>query len=173
MATNEEQGLIARIMGGEGELFGALIDRYKDGLYYHCFAIVRDEDTAEDIAQEAFIKAYRQLARYDRKHSFSTWLYKIATHRAIDVLRQNKTTPLTEEMAATLVSTLPSTERHMAHRELRDAVRSLPPNYRCAISLHYWHGKSYEEIAHIMDAPIGSVKGWLYRAKQQLKEALS
>ena len=173
MSTGNEQELIARIVGGEGELYGELIDRYKTGLYYHCFAIVRDEDRAEDVAQEAFIQAYRQLAKYDSAYRFSTWLYKIATHKAIDALRTKQTVPLDDETLDSIASNLPPTERQAIHRELHDAVAALPDKYRTVISLHYWQGKSYEEIAVIMDAPEGSVKGWLYRAKQQLKEALS
>jgi RNA polymerase sigma-70 factor, ECF subfamily len=173
MSTDNEQELIARIMSGEGELFGELIDRYKTGLYYHCFAILRDEDAAEDVAQEAFIQAYRQLRRYDSKHRFSTWLYKIATHKAIDALRKNRTVPLDADFAETLPSTLPPTDRRVVYRELHDAVAELSPQYRSVVSLHYWQGKSYEEIAAIMNAPAGTVKGWLHRAKQQLKEALS
>lgn len=173
MSNHDEPELIARILGGEGDLFGTLIDRYKTGLYYHCFAIVRDEDTAEDIAQETFIQAYRNLTRYDSTHRFSTWLYKIATNKSIDFLRSRRTVPLDDEKLATIVSTLPSTERQMTYRELHDAVAQLPVTYRSVVSLHYWHGKSYDEIAHIMGAPVGSVKGWLHRAKQHLKEALS
>lgn len=173
MSTDNEQELIARIMGGESELFGELIDRYKTGLYYHCFAMLRSEDTAEDITQEAFIQAYRQLKKYNHAYRFSTWLYKIATHRALDYLRRKQPVRLEQDMLDGLVSTLPPTDRRVVHRELHEAVARLAPKYRTAISLHYWHGKSYEEIALIMNAPMGSVKGWLARAKQQLKEALS
>ncbi len=172
MSTKEEHQLIANIMGGNQELYSILIDRYKTGLYYHCFRIIKDEDVAEDIAQETFIHAYWQLKHYKPDHAFSTWLYKIATNKAIDYLRRNKSVRLDDEMEK-IVSMLPSTEQEAYHQELRDAVHKLPKNYHNVIRMHYWEGKGYEEMAARLQVPVGSIKGWLHRAKRQLKEKLS
>jgi RNA polymerase sigma-70 factor (ECF subfamily) len=168
-----ETELIENILHGDTELYGELIERYKDGLYYHCYSIVRDEDTAEDLAQEAFIQAYSKLKKYDSSYRFSTWLYKIATNKSLDYLRKHSPLSLDTEQTAQIKSDLPSPHQKAEHTELRGRVDSLPAKYRSVLSLYYWQGQSYEEIAIIMDVPIGSVKGWMNRAKLILKKELS
>jgi RNA polymerase sigma factor (sigma-70 family) len=167
---NDDLGCITRILNGDHESFRPLIDRHKNNLYRHCFYITRDEDVAEDMAQEAFIRAYKYLARYDaNKGSFKTWLYVIATRVCLEQLRKTKTLPLEDEAAISNQATDQLAKDHEVH----EAVFRLKPHYRTVITLHYWHGYSYEEIATYMNVPIGSVRGWLHRAKKQLKEALS
>jgi RNA polymerase sigma-70 factor (ECF subfamily) len=170
---DNEQELIRRILDGASDTYESLINRYKDGLYYHCFSMVRDEDTAEDLAQETFIQAYRQLKKYDPKYRFSTWLYKIATHKSIDYLRKHSPRLLEEGELDKLSSHHPSPYQEAEFAELHDAVNSLPAKYRSVLSLYYWQGQSYEEIAEIMEVPIGSVKGWMNRAKLTLRKELS
>lgn len=169
-----EQELIAHILNdGDDQLYGALIDRYKEGLYRHCFKFMRDEDEAEDVAQEAFIEAYIHLDRYNPKFRFSTWLYKIATNLALMRLRKRRDLRMDEGQLDQLVSSLPSAQDLAISCELHDAVDALPLQHRTVVSMHYWHGKSYGEIAGHMGVSIGSVKGWMSRAKKQLKEVLS
>jgi RNA polymerase sigma-70 factor (ECF subfamily) len=169
---NDDLGHIAHILDGDHEAFRALVDRYKDNVYRHCFYITRDEDVAEDMTQETFIRAFRHLRRYDaQKGSFKTWLYTIATRVCLEHLRKVKPLPLEDEDI--VVSQNAATDQLAKDNEVHDAVLRLKPQYRTVVALHYWHGYSYEEIAQCMDVPIGSVRGWLYRAKKQLKEALS
>ncbi len=166
----DEPELVARSMNGDGEAYRSLVDRYKNPVYRHCFYIMRDEDSAEDMAQEAFIAAYRQLHRYDHgKGTFKAWLFTIATRRCLSELRRTQPVPLEDE--DNVVSPL-RTDQAALENEIHAAVLRLRPTYRTVISLHYWHGYSYEEIACAMNVPIGSVRSWLHRAKQQLKEAL-
>jgi len=169
----QEHELIAHILDGNDEAYAALIDRYKQGLYHHCFKIVRDEDVAEDVAQEAFIEAFVHLDRFDPQYRFSTWLYKIATNLALMHLRKRRDVRMDEDELDRVMSTLPETEQFALYRELHDAVNDLQQPYRTVVSMHYWHGKSYSEIASSMGTSIGSVKGWMSRAKKQLKEVLS
>lgn len=166
-----EKATIIRILDGEEELYGLLIDRYKEGLYRHCFKFVHDEDWAEDIAQEAFIKAYTHLETYNMSYRFSTWLYKIATNVALQEIRKKHPVLLDENMQ--LLSTLAATEELARDEELHRAVTQLSDKHRTVVEMHYWEGKSYQEIAYRMNASIGSVKGWMSRAKKQLKERLS
>jgi len=168
-----EQELIARIVGGDHDAYGVLIDRYKDGLYRYCFRFMRDEDMAEDVAQEAFIEAYIRLHRYDSRFRFSTWLYKIATNMALMRLRKRQDIRMGEDELDQIASQLPSAYDQFLHKELRDAVDALPARYRTVVSMHYWHGKSYGEIAAHLGTSVGSIKGWMSRAKKQLKEVLS
>ena len=170
--SNDDNELIAHIMNGDQEQYSTLIDRYKQSIYRHCFYIIRDEDGAEDVAQEAFIKAYTHLGRYDAgKASFKTWLYTIATRECLSYLRRQKSMPLEDDIE--VVGDTAPTDQLAKDDELHQAVMRLQPKYRTVISLYYWHNYPYEEIAKVMDVPVGSVRGWLHRAKKELKEALS
>lgn len=168
----DENEVIIHILDGDEQLYSVLIDRYKEGLYRHCFKIMRDEDAAEDVAQEAFIKAYVSLADFDRVHAFSTWLYKIATNIALGELRRKKPAPLDEE----LLDILPGNSNAIdlaTYDELYRAIERLPENHKQAIKLHYFKGKKYEQIAQQLHTTPGSIKAWMSRARKQLKEMLS
>lgn len=170
---HNELELVARSMDGDEDAYAILIDRYKKGLYRHCFKFTHDEDDAEDIALDAFVEAYVHLDRYDSRFRFSTWLYKIATNLALMHLRKRRDVLMDEDELDRIASDLPSTEDMALRNELRKAVKELPLRYRTVVAMHYWEGKSYGEIARYMGTSVGSVKGWMHRAKQQLKEILS
>lgn len=169
----EEHELIVRILDGDEQSYGILIDRYKEGLYRHCFRFTRDEDAAEDITQRAFIQAYVKLDNFDCIHAFSTWLYKIATNIALGELRKKHPLPLDDTLLATLASNYAGTERQAIYGELYRAIEQLPENQRQVIKLHYFKGKKYKQIAKEMNVTQGSIKGWAHRAKKQLREMLS
>ncbi len=171
--NNQESDLIARILAGSTEDYRILVERYQHGLYLHCFGFVKDEDVAEDLAQEAFIQAYNQLSRYDNKYRFSTWLYRIASNKAIDHCRRTMPGRLDDEQLRRLVATQPTAEDEIYHRQLREAVANLPQPYRQVVTLRYWQGQTYQEIATKLGAPIGSVRGWLNRAKHKLRKEVS
>lgn len=172
MEQNESE-LIAHALDGDENAYALLIDRYKEGLYRHCFKFIRDEDEAEDVAHESFIEAYIHLDRYNPQFRFSTWLYKIATNLALMRLRKRRDLRMDEDELDRIVSDLPSADDLVFYQEIHDAVDALPIRYRTVVSMHYWHGKSYSEIATHMGTSVGSVKGWMSRAKKQLKEVLS
>jgi RNA polymerase sigma-70 factor (ECF subfamily) len=170
--SKDETELIAHIVYGSHEQYRLLVDRHKDSLYRHCFYILRDEDDAEDAAQETFVRAFMKLRTYDaEKASFKTWLFTVATRLCLEQLRKNRPLPLEHEEYLVSPHKTPSEEAQNA--EIHEAVLRLKPKYRTVVTLHYWHGYSYEEIARCMNVPIGSVRGWLFRAKKELKEALS
>lgn len=170
---HNELELIARSMDGDEDAYAILIDRYKEGLYRHCFRFTHDENDAEDIALDAFVEAYMHLDRYDSRFRFSTWLYKIATNLALMRLRKKRDVRMDEDELNRIISDLPNAEEFALYGELHQAVDELPVRYRTVVSMHYWQGKSYSEIASQMGTSVGSVKGWMHRAKQQLKEVLS
>ena len=173
MQPSEEE-LIARSKHHDADAYGQLVDRYKQALYRHCFALMRSEDAAEDIAQEAFIAAYYQLTTFDSSRRFSTWLFKIATNKALNALRHDRRQhPMSDALVARLVSHHDAPEVHAEHAELRAIILRLEPRYRAVIHLYYFEGMSYEEIAIVMKKPVGSIKGWMNRAKQQLRRELS
>ncbi len=168
----DEKELIIRTLDGDEQLFGVLIDRYKEGLYRHCFRIMRDEEAAEDVAQEAFIKAYVQLAKFDQVHAFSTWLYKIATNIALGELRRKRPALLDEKLFDILPGESNAVDLAL-YNELYRAIEQLPENHKQTIKLHYFKGKKYEQIAEELHTTPGSIKAWMSRAKKQLKEMLS
>lgn len=174
MQNNDEPALIAASLAGNTDTYVQLVDRYKNAVYRHCFAMVRDEDTAEDINQETFIAAYRALHSYDPTRKFSTWLFAVAHNKTLTHLaRQKRFTPLDDATAARLASPHPTPEQQSRYTELHEAVNNLSPQYRAVISLYYWQGLSVADIASVLGSPEGSVKVWLRRAKQQLRKELA
>lgn len=174
MQTQTEPELIARSLNGDTTAYGVLVDRYKNALYHHCFAIVRDEDAAEDMAQEAFIAGFYSLKNYNPQYRLSTWLFKIATNKCLNYLRaEAKNMRADEQLIANIVSGQATPPEVAEARELHAAVDRLSPKHRAVISLYYWQGLAYADIAQALNAPINSVRIWLMRAKQQLRKELS
>lgn len=166
--------LISQAIKGDTDAYGTLVDRYKQALYRHCFSIVRNEDAAEDIAQESFIAAYYNLHKYSSTYRFGTWLFKIGTNKCLNYLRsQAKQVQNNDELIAAIASAGKSPHDNSLDAELHQAVRSLQPRYQAVISLHYWQGLSYADTALVMGAPINSVRVWLKRAKDQLRKELA
>lgn len=170
----EENEIIADIRNGIDK-YEVLVRRYHVGLIIHCDRLVQNRSDAEDIAQEAFVRAYIKIATFDpSKARFSTWLYTIATNLALDFLRQNKKRIDVEDIESVAELTMPLFIEEEERREVRGAVEKLmPPEYRNVIEQYYWHGKSYQEIADSLSVPLNTVRTWLLRAKKQLQEELS
>lgn len=166
---------IQKVLAGDTNAYEQLVTRYHVGLIIHCERLVGDRDQAEDIAQESFIKAFNNLREYNPDRSqFSTWLYKIATNKAIDYLRAAKRKVPVEDIELVADEATPDYEAEETKREVRNAVTKLePPHHRFVIEAYYWDGKSYEEIASSLNIPINTVRTWLRRAKQQLRSDLS
>ncbi len=170
-----ETNVIKQVLAGDTNAYEHLVARYHVGLIIHCERLVGDRDNAEDIAQEAFIKAFNTLGNFDSGRArFSTWLYKIATNKAIDHLRASKRKVPVEDIELVSDHAAPDYEADETKREVRDAVTKLqPPTYRQVIEAYYWEGQSYEQIAESHNIPINTVRTWLRRAKQQLRSDLS
>ena len=169
-----EKDLIDQSLALDTDAYGQLVDRYKVSIYHHCFAILRDEDAAEDVAQETFIAAYYKLNTFDDSRKFSTWLFKIATNKCLNELKKAKRTiGIDEEMIQTIVSPHKTAEELSADSEVHVAVARLKPEYRAIVEMHYFQAMNYEEIAEIMGRPVGSIKGWMSRAKRELRKELA
>ena len=171
----DETTIIQSVINGDINKYEQLVNRYHVGLIIHCERLTGDRESAEDIAQEAFIKAYERLDEFDgNKSRFSTWLYKIATNKAIDYLRTQKRKVPTEDIELLADTAAPDYAAEEQHRLVRDAVAQLePPTHRQVVEAYYWQGKSYQEIADEMNTPINTVRTWLRRAKEQLRSDLS
>lgn len=174
MQNKDEAALIAQSLRGSHQAYGVLVDRYKKALYHHCFAIVRSEAAAEDIAQETFITAYYKLRLYKSEYRFSTWLFKVATNKALTWLKKaGREVAADDLLIASIASHHPGPDKLAAFSELHAAVDKLQAQHRAVVSLYYWQGLSYVEIATVLAVPVGSVRGWMNRAKQQLRKELS
>jgi len=175
LVAMNETNTIQKILAGDTNAYEHLVARYHVGLIIHCERLVGDRDQAEDVAQEAFIKAFNNLREYNSaKSRFSTWLYKIATNKAIDYLRAAKRKIPIEDIELIVDEAAPDYESEETKREVRDAVSKLePPAHRQVIEAYYWYGKSYNQIANQLNVPINTVRTWLRRAKQQLRSDLS
>ncbi|MET1033455.1 MAG: RNA polymerase sigma factor [Candidatus Saccharimonadales bacterium] len=151
-----------------------LVRRYHIGLIIHCERLVGDRQDAEDIAQDAFVKAYLAIRTFDpKKARFSTWLYRIATNTAMDFLRKHKRKIYVKDIELVAEVTMPQYAEQEERQEVRRAVYALsPPEYKSVIEAYYWRGKSYAEIATELSVPVNTVRTWLHRAKMKLKEQL-
>lgn len=180
----DDAELVRRILGGEGDLFTDLVDRYKTRLYRFIERYTNDAEDARDVTQDVFIKVYGALDSYDSKYKFSTWLFRIAGNAAIDQLRRRrvKTVPLEfpndEDGARTIdprdlrPDPLAELGRARLRKALDEAIERLPDDYRELISLRHYGELPYEEIAELKGLPLGTVKNKLFRARQALRDLL-
>jgi RNA polymerase sigma-70 factor, ECF subfamily len=183
MPTDAE--LVASALRGSDEAFRDLVLRFERPVYALILRMVHDAETAEDLAQEVFVKAYRHLASYDPRRKFASWLFKVAHNSTIDHLRraQLDTVPLAAEqedgggLLAVLADTsaespAAAAERRDMARALERAIARLRPEYREAVVLRYVEGLAYQEICEVLGLPIGTVKTNLHRARKELAEAM-
>ncbi len=177
--------LVERVVAGDGEAFRLLVERHQRPVYGLLLRLVRQPALAEDLAQETLIKAYRAIATFDRSRKFSSWLFKIAHNTAIDHLRRKRppTVPLESDeedragpLARLAAPESGSPEARARGRDLAEALeetlQALRPDYREAVLLRFQQGLAYEEIAEILDLPLGTVKTHLHRARKQMATAL-
>ena len=176
MADRIETTALAEVRAGNHDSYRILVERYHRGLVQHCYNVTRDLALAEDIAQEAFVRAHDKLAQYNEAYAFSTWLYKIAHNITYGYLRKQQFTEAIDDHQEHLADDRPSldelTDREFTRQAVQTAIATLPANYRQVLALYYWSEYSYEEIATIMDRPVGTIRTWLHRAKEQLRKEL-
>lgn len=175
MITSEvnEIEAIKAVLGGDNSQYRIIVETYHRGLIRYLTNMVGDPVQAEDIAQDAFVQAYKRLETFDPAFSFSTWLYKIASNLAKGTFATNaKRFKLIEGGINEAESAENQFESKSRAQSVRDAIATLKPDYQQVINLFYWENKSYEEIALIVDRPIGTVRTWLSRSKEQLEERL-
>lgn len=174
---NGEAVLLARSRAGDKDAFGALAQRYCSFAVGVAYRMTGSSQLAEDLAQEAFIKAWRKLPQFRGDCSFRVWLGRIVTNTTLDYLRrQNPEQPLDEA-----VLPAPPAEdaplRHLEREEMRQLVRqavlSLPAQCRVALILREYEGLSYREIAETLDIPMGTVMSRLHYARQLLRDKLA
>jgi RNA polymerase sigma-70 factor (ECF subfamily) len=172
LTTDDE--LIAAAASGQSEAFGVLIERYERAIYHLCLRTLRDGEEAKDATQEAFFKAFRATRTFRRGAKFSTWIFTIAYRACCDRLARRKRYCGDElpERADPAAGPQEQAESADEARRLRAAIDALPEKYRTVITLFHLQNKQYEEIAQVLDLPLGTVKTHLFRAKESLRKAL-
>jgi RNA polymerase sigma-70 factor (ECF subfamily) len=176
--------LVREVLAGSQDAAYELVKRFERPVFALILRMVRDPGLSEDLAQEAFVKAFRALDSFHLDRKFSSWMFKIAHNTAIDHLRRSSPheVPLeTEGEGLDPLETLPAPEvegpeRQAERRDLREAFEAclsrLRPDYRQVMVLRFHQGLSYEEISEICELPMGTVKTHLHRARKQLSEDL-
>ncbi|WP_421877756.1 sigma-70 family RNA polymerase sigma factor [Marinoscillum sp.] len=164
--------------------FAELMSRYKKPVYHMILKMVRNVDDAEDLTIEAFAKAFRNLARFKKDYTFSTWLFRIATNNAIDFIRKKKletyslNTSFTDDSGESVNIDVEASDRTPDQEAInaqkielvRMFVTKLPAKYQRLVKLRYFDELSYEEIAQELEAPLGTVKAQLHRARELMYE---
>ncbi len=168
--------IVKEVLQGRSEAFRELVSRYKRAVYSLCYRMVQNNEEAEDLSQEVFIKVYQYLGKYDEDYKFSTWILKIATNTSIDYLRKKKvdTVPLEEGIESKQeMASAESIYFHQSNKALIEKmIKELPEEYRLLIILYHQQGLSYKEIADNVNIPMSKVKNRLHRARNILKEQL-
>ena len=169
-----EDSIIEKVISGEKEAYRYLVEKYKDLSYSLALKIVKDPMQAEEVAQEAFIKAYRSLKMFNKKSKFSTWLFRIVYTTAISLLRKEKkyvsyddtvnTEPMEDEN-----NSLEQNDRKVL---LENALATLGPEDSTAVTLYYLHQYSMDEVAETMGLKISTVKVKIHRARKKLASEL-
>jgi len=165
---------------GDDQAFASLMERYKKPVYHMILKMVRNVDDAEDLTIEAFAKAFKNLYRFKKDYTFSTWLFRIATNNSIDFIRKKRLETMSLDTSYQDESgesvTIDVEDKNLNPQE--EAIKSqkkelvqlfvtkLPAKYQRLVKLRYFKELSYEEIAKELDAPLGTVKAQLHRARE-------
>ena len=180
MTRDEEARVIRAVLEGDTDRFEELVHAHEKGIYNLCLRMLGDEQDALDAAQESFFKAFRSLKGFRGDSRFSTWLYRLAGNVCLDMLRKRPNAPTLsmddDDAPLFLADDSPSpqeiVERWEIRRTLREALASLPEDFRQAVVLRDVSGLSYEEIADVTGLELGTVKSRIFRARKKLASAL-
>ena len=176
-----EQSLIQRAQKGDPDAFAALVDEHQRYVYNLALRVVRDENEALDLTQETFVRAWTALPNFRGQSQFRTWLYRIATnlcYNRLPGLRRSlndlgdDVLPDVSESGDSGSNPLRAIESNEIRSQLHQAIDKLDPNYKILIVLRYHDELSYEDIASLLNLPLGTVKTGLFRAKEKLRLAL-
>ena len=187
--TPPDSALAQEAAEGRESAFRELLERYERPVFALVYRMVRERDLAEDLAQDAFIRAFRGIGTYKPEYKFSSWIFKIAHNVTIDHLRRRRLDTISmegsryarteeerERSRPVVASRDESPAEHLENQELRgeieEAIGKLRSHYRTVILLRHVEGRSYQEIAEITELPLGTVKTYIHRARVELRELL-
>ncbi|MDO3388208.1 RNA polymerase sigma factor RpoE [Gilvimarinus sp. SDUM040013] len=184
-APDTDQQLVERVQKGDKRAFDLLVLKYQHKIFSIIGRYVRDQAEVQDVAQEAFIKAYRALAKFRGESAFYTWLYRIAINTAKNHLVSRSRRPPASDVemedaeyysGSDLLKDADTPETSLMceeiQREVDAAIRELPEDLRSAVTLREMEGLSYEDIAAIMDCPVGTVRSRIFRARDAIDKRI-
>jgi RNA polymerase sigma-70 factor (ECF subfamily) len=189
-AASSDQIVVEWALAGWEASYRELLRRYERPVFSLIYRMVRDRELAEDLTQETFVKVLNALDQYRPEYKFSSWIFKIANNAAIDHLRRREPETLSidggpdavtaESIKATALQLGSQSETPLDEIEARDlgsaierAIGALRPEYRACIILRHIEGRPYEEIAEALGLPLGTVKTYIHRARNELRQALA
>ena len=184
-ALDLDTELMVRVKEGDGASFGVLLEKHRSPVVHFLYRMVQNHAVAEELAQEVFLRVYRSRSTYEPTAKFTTWLFRIATHLALNALRDGKNERLQErldddssDMPVRQVSDLrPSVEQSLVYQakldEVRRAVAALPEKQRAAVLMHKYEEMEYTQIARVLSCSESAVKSLLFRAYETLRARLA
>lgn len=170
----QDSEIIERVLAGEHAAYATLVERHQPQILRLLERLVGCRETAQDLAQEAFIAAFRGLKSFQQKSSFSTWLYRIACNKAASASRRRRPVPLapTADPVADTADVSAGLEHADRRQAVEQALAQLDERYRAVVVLADMEDATYESIAGILDIPVGTVRSRLHRARTELRERL-
>jgi RNA polymerase sigma-70 factor, ECF subfamily len=184
-ALDLDAELMLRVKEGDGSSFGVLLDKHRSSVVHFLFRMVQNHAVAEELAQEVFLRVYRSRGTYEPTARFTTWLFRIATHLALNALRdgrnersQERLDDSSRDMPARQVADVrPSVEQRMVYQtrldEIRQAIGMLPEKQRAAVLMHKYEEMEYTQIAKVLSCSESAVKSLLFRAYETLRARLA
>ncbi|TDQ40203.1 RNA polymerase sigma factor RpoE [Thiopseudomonas denitrificans] len=185
MTADEDKLLVERVQKGDKRAFDLLVLKYQSRIMALVVRFVHDSHEAQDVTQEAFVKAYRALGNFRGESAFYTWLYRIAINTAKNYLVSRNRRPPSADVDAGdaefydgdhALKNIDTPERLLLRDEIEETVqhsiRKLPEDLRVALTLREYEGMSYEDIAHVMQCPVGTVRSRIFRAREAVDKAL-
>ena len=184
-AVDFDAELMLRVKEGDGASFGVLLEKHRSSVVYFLYRMVQNHAVAEELAQEVFLRVYRSRSTYEPTAKFTTWLFRIATHLALNALRDGKNERLQARLdedigdwpVRQVPDRRPSVEQSMVYQakleEVRRAIAGLPEKQRAAVLMHKYEEMEYSQIAKVLSCSESAVKSLLFRAYETLRARLA
>jgi len=184
-APERDAQLMLRVREGDHSSFGMLLERHRGPVLHFLYRMVQNQAVSEELAQEVFLRVYRSRETYEPTAKFTTWLFRIATHVALNSIRDRKKEKghesLDEEMLdgteRQVADRQPTVEQEMVHevklREVRQAIEALPAKQRAAVLMHKYESLDYAQIAGVLGCSESAIKSLLFRAYETLRDRLA
>ena len=184
-ALDYDAELMLRVKEGDGASFALLLDKHRSSVVHFLYRMIQNQAIAEELAQEVFLRVYRSRATYEATAKFTTWLFRIATHLALNSLRDGKHERMHERLdhdsfdqpVRQVSDTRPSVEQSMVYQaklaEVRRAIAMLPEKQRVAVLMHKYEEMEYTQIARVLNCSESAVKSLLFRAYETLRARLA
>jgi RNA polymerase sigma-70 factor, ECF subfamily len=183
-ALDYDAELMLRVKDGDGASFGLLLEKHRSSVIHFLYRMVQDQPVAEELAQEVFLRVYRSRSSYEPTAKFTTWLFRIATHLALNALRDGRNERVHERLdrgspelpVRQVPDGRPTVEQSMLYQarldEVRRAIKMLPDKQRAAVLMHKYQEMEYSQIAKALKCSESAVKSLLFRAYETLRARL-